>query len=236
MCTTHSPVTASTSLHITTMINTPPGTARVAVTGEVDLATAPEFRDAMLGLLRTRDPSILDIDLAGVTFLDCTGISALVAVRNAAIDAGCHVRVRHPQPIVGRVLEVTGLLDVLTVEPQRLPPDPEHPPGPVPPSVSARHRLLAACAAPGQTCPPLRPRCGRANRRLVRTASPRRADGRNDRNARVPFDDSRGRPGWAFRWDGRRPLPAATARCHRRWPGRGRTGAGYGCGRYCAAG
>jgi anti-anti-sigma factor len=144
MSTTHSPVTASTSLHITTMINPPSGTARVAVTGEVDLATAPEFRETMLGLLRTQGPSILDIDLAGVTFLDCTGISAIVALRNAAVHAGCHVRVCHPQPIVGRVLEVTGLLDVLTVEPQRLPPDPEHPPGHVPPSVSMRRRLVAA--------------------------------------------------------------------------------------------
>jgi len=137
-------VTASTPLHITTMINSPPGTTRVAVTGEVDLATAPVFRETMLGLLRTHGPSIIDIDLAGVTFLDCTGIGALVAVRNGAVHAGCHVRVCHPQPIVGRVLEATGLLDVLTVEPQRLPPDPEHPPGPVPTSVSTRHRLFAA--------------------------------------------------------------------------------------------
>ncbi|MGN9907610.1 STAS domain-containing protein [Phytohabitans sp. LJ34] len=49
-----------------------------------------------------------------VTFLDCTGLAALVAVRNAAVQAGGQMRVSHPQPIVRRVLEVTGLLAVFT--------------------------------------------------------------------------------------------------------------------------
>jgi hypothetical protein len=69
---------------------------------------------------------------------------ALVAVRNADVHVGCQVRACHPQPIVRRVLEVTGLLDVLTVEQQRLPADPQHPPGPVPTAVTARRRLVAA--------------------------------------------------------------------------------------------
>jgi anti-anti-sigma factor len=142
MSTTHSPVTALTPLHIATMISSPPGTARVAVAGEVDLATAPEFRERLLGVLHTQAPAVLDIDLTGVTFLDCTGIGALVVVHNAAVHAGCLVRVCHPQPIVRRVLEVTGLLDVLTVEPRRPPAGPQHPPGWVP--VPAPQRLVAA--------------------------------------------------------------------------------------------
>jgi|GEM_PF-492121 len=143
MSTTPSHVTALTPLHILAMVGLPPGTARVAVTGEIDLATAPAFRETLLGVLHTHGPAVLDIDLAGVTFLDCTGIGALVAVRNAAVHAGSHVRVCHPQPIVRRILEVTGLLDVLAVEQQRLPAAPQHPPGPVPTTVTAR-RLIAA--------------------------------------------------------------------------------------------
>jgi anti-anti-sigma factor len=113
MSTTLSPVTALTQLHLDTSWPAP-STARVAVVGEVDLATAHLLRDRLLGVLREQAPAVLDVDLAGVTFLDCTGISALVAVRNAAMHTGRRVRVTHPQPIVRRVLDVTGLLGVLT--------------------------------------------------------------------------------------------------------------------------
>jgi anti-anti-sigma regulatory factor len=54
-----------------------------------------------------------EVDLAGVTLLDRAGISALVAVRNAAIEARRQMRVSHPQPIMRRLLEVSGLLGVL---------------------------------------------------------------------------------------------------------------------------
>jgi anti-anti-sigma factor len=113
MSTTLSPVTALAQLHLDTSWPAR-STARVSLVGEVDLATAHLLRDRLLGVLREQAPAVLDVDFAGVTFLDCTGISALVAVRNAAMHTGCQVRVTHPQPIVRRVLDVTGLLGPLT--------------------------------------------------------------------------------------------------------------------------
>ena len=113
MSTTDSPVAALPQLHLDTSWPSPT-TARVAVVGEVDLATTPVLRERLLRVLRDQRPDLLDVDLAGVTLLDCTGLGALVAVRNAAIQAGRQMRVSHPQPIVRRVLEVTGLLDVFT--------------------------------------------------------------------------------------------------------------------------
>ncbi|MCW6010900.1 STAS domain-containing protein [Micromonospora sp. CPCC 205371] len=107
-----SPVTMSTQLYITSQPSAI--TARVAVAGEIDLATTPVLRERLLRVLRDQRPDLLDVDVAGVTFLDCTGLGALVAVRNAAIRAGRQMRVSHPQPIVRRVLEVTGLLGVFT--------------------------------------------------------------------------------------------------------------------------
>jgi anti-anti-sigma factor len=113
MSTTRSPVTALTQLHLDTSWPSP-STARVAVVGEVDLATAHLLRDRLLSVLREQAPAVVDVDLAGVTFLDCTALSALVAARNAAIHAGCQVRVSQPQPIVHLMLEATGLLGVFT--------------------------------------------------------------------------------------------------------------------------
>lgn len=113
MSVARTPVSTLTQLHLDTSWPSP-STARVAVVGEVDLATAHLLRGRLLDVLRERAPAVVDVDLAGVTFLDCTAISVLVAARNAAIHAGCHVRVSRPQPIVRRVLELTGLLGVFT--------------------------------------------------------------------------------------------------------------------------
>ena len=115
---TLSPVKALTQLHIATSYPSP-AAAWVAVSGEVDLATAEVLRDSLLGVLRDEAPTMLGVDLAGVTFLDCAGISALVAVRNAAARTGRQMRVTHAQPIVRRVLDLTGLLDVFTAPIER---------------------------------------------------------------------------------------------------------------------
>ncbi|MEV4622448.1 STAS domain-containing protein [Asanoa sp. NPDC049573] len=94
-------------------------TARAAVVGEVDLATAEDLRDRLLDVLRGHPPVALTVDLSGVTFVDCTGISALVAVRNAVVQVDCHLRVTGVRPIVRRILDLTGLLSVLTVPPDQ---------------------------------------------------------------------------------------------------------------------
>jgi anti-anti-sigma factor len=110
---TSTPVNALTQLHIDTTYPSP-ATARVAVSGEVDLATAPVLRDRLLGVLGDQGPTTLSVDLAGVSFLDCTGINALIAARNAAAATGRQMRITHPQPIVRQILDLTGLLDVFT--------------------------------------------------------------------------------------------------------------------------
>jgi anti-anti-sigma factor len=143
MSTTLSPVTALPQLHIDTSWSSPV-VVRVAVVGEVDLATAHLLRDQMLGVLHEQAPAVLDVDLAGVTFLDCTGISALVAVRNAAVRSGRQMRVSHPQPIVRRVLDVTGLLGILTAPIDQ----------PQPPPIRSGHRSMVGHTPATATQPP----------------------------------------------------------------------------------
>ena len=108
-----SPMTTVGHLRIATS-RPSPAIARIDLVGEVDLANAPELRDRLLAMLHDHDPDLLDVDLGGVTFLDCTGLGALIGARNAAVNAGRQLRVLHPQPFVRRILEVTGLLDVFT--------------------------------------------------------------------------------------------------------------------------
>jgi anti-sigma B factor antagonist len=86
---------------------------RVAVSGEIDLATAPSLRSTLIAALDGSPPSpmLLQVDLAGVGFLDSTGIGALVGVRNHAVAKSCTVQLIGLQRPVQRVLAVTGLLD-----------------------------------------------------------------------------------------------------------------------------
>ena len=87
-----------------------PGTIRLAVAGEVDLATAQALHDAMLRVLSAGSPDVLDIDLAGLTFMNCTGLGVLVDAQRVAAGKGCRVRLANPRPVVRRLLEMSGRL------------------------------------------------------------------------------------------------------------------------------
>lgn len=113
MFTTISPVTPSTQPSIDARCPSP-GTVRVAVVGEIDLSTTDLLRVRLLNVLSALHPHRIEVDLAGVTFLDCGGLTVLVTLGQAAARTGCRLRITNPQPIVRRVLDLTGLLDVLT--------------------------------------------------------------------------------------------------------------------------
>jgi anti-anti-sigma factor len=87
-----------------------PGTARLAVAGEVDLATAPMLGMRILTVLDACHPAVIDVDLAAVTFLDCSGIGTLVTARNTAEQTRCQIRISHPRPMVAQILDMVGLL------------------------------------------------------------------------------------------------------------------------------
>jgi anti-anti-sigma factor len=54
------------------------------------------------------------VDLTGVTFLDSSGIRALLTVRRIADEHGAALTVTGAHGIVRRVLTLTGLLGLLT--------------------------------------------------------------------------------------------------------------------------
>jgi anti-anti-sigma factor len=91
-----------------------PGTARVVATGEIDLSSSGVLHVRLLDVLATQHPRRIEVDLAGVTFLDCSGLSVLVGAGQAAARAGCCLRITNPHRLVRRILDLTGLLDPLT--------------------------------------------------------------------------------------------------------------------------
>ena len=86
----------------------------VTVSGEVDLTTAPELTRAIH--LTSAHTSRLVADLAGVTFLDSSGLNALVRGSRALEERGVGFRVvAGPDGPVRRLLDLTQLLDLLHV-------------------------------------------------------------------------------------------------------------------------
>jgi anti-anti-sigma factor len=96
------------------LTTSPDGDAvRVAAAGEIDLATADRFEQALIAALSPA-PAALLVDLAEVTFMDSTGLAALIAAHRHAADEGSRLSVVRYRPMVRRVLEITGLLKTLT--------------------------------------------------------------------------------------------------------------------------
>jgi len=148
MSTTLSSSTPLAQLRIDTSCPTP-GTVRVAVAGEIDMSTADMLHAGLLGVLSALPPERIEVDLAGVTFMDCSALTVLVVAGNAAARTGCQLRITNPQPIVRRVLGLTGLLDVLTGKFDQTPLVPTRsgskpPIGPTPDDLTQTCLLIAA--------------------------------------------------------------------------------------------
>lgn len=86
----------------------PPGVAVVRLPAEIDLANAPALRDELLSALN-RHGEHLVVDALGVTFMDSSGVNALVRARERASRLGGSVHVVAQSTAVRRVLEITGL-------------------------------------------------------------------------------------------------------------------------------
>ncbi|MGW5671303.1 STAS domain-containing protein [Micromonospora sp. NPDC003776] len=100
------------------------GGACLRLVGELDMSTVPQLNDALDRLAAEGQRRFL-IDLTDLTFCDSTGIAAFVRGDNRAAAAGGWLRVTGATGRVARVLEVTGLGDVLRYDADT--PDPASP-------------------------------------------------------------------------------------------------------------
>ena len=80
----------------------------VEIRGEIDIQSAPGLRDELLRVIRRCGPR-LDLDLAGVTFMDCAGLNVLLATRRRALLEEGSVRVVRASPRVRRLISLLGL-------------------------------------------------------------------------------------------------------------------------------
>lgn len=92
------------------------GVLRLAVVGDVDMATAPQLRTAVLAVIDSAGRTdLVELDLAETTFLDAVGVRVLLDGHRAAAASQVRFAVRNPRGVVAQILAMTGLTDTLDV-------------------------------------------------------------------------------------------------------------------------
>ncbi|WP_194829916.1 STAS domain-containing protein [Nocardia sp. XZ_19_231] len=85
----------------------------LSFSGELDAATAPAAR-AEINTLELSAGQLLVMDLSGLEFCDSSGITALLAARNRATDAGASIALAAIPANLSRIFTLIGLTMVFT--------------------------------------------------------------------------------------------------------------------------
>ncbi|HET8743398.1 MAG TPA: STAS domain-containing protein [Gaiella sp.] len=87
---------------------------RIAVRGDLDLATVGELVSALDSPLQAREAVVLVLEEC--TFLDSSALKAIADASRRADAAGSTFAVSRPSVQAARVLELSGLNEIVTIE------------------------------------------------------------------------------------------------------------------------
>lgn len=96
------------------------GEVRLAVAGELDIASAPELLER-IEQLELSHPHTLALDLAEVTFMDVSGMRVLLEVAQRAKSRKARFVIRNPRRCASRVFGLTAVDQQLEIVFDELP-------------------------------------------------------------------------------------------------------------------
>ncbi len=88
--------------------------ATMSITGEIDMSNSGDLLQWCLQAIAVPQRRSVIADLSGLTFLDSSGIRALIDAHTTASGCGIAFSIASPRPIGRDILAVTGVLDLLT--------------------------------------------------------------------------------------------------------------------------
>ena len=84
--------------------------------GEIDLYTAPRLHSELAAVIANSAPETrIVVDMSGVEFCDSTGMNVLLSCLRQARERGGELELAAPRPAVKKILQVTGLDAVFTI-------------------------------------------------------------------------------------------------------------------------
>jgi anti-sigma B factor antagonist len=86
------------------------GSWPIVLTGEIDAHTAPRLADSFALLPGEGD---INLDMAGVDFMDSSGLRVLIDVHQRAESEGRRLVICRPSNSVARLIEISGLANLL---------------------------------------------------------------------------------------------------------------------------
>lgn len=90
------------------------GTTVVELTGELDLCAGVRAAGRLDAVTGGPRPDVV-VDLRGVSFIDCSGLSVLIRARKRTLDRGGRFGIVGDSPCVLRLLRLTRTIRVFTV-------------------------------------------------------------------------------------------------------------------------
>jgi anti-sigma B factor antagonist len=90
--------------------------SHMIVMGDLDLASAPSLAHELLAVTTENDGDVI-LDIGLLTFIDSTGLSLFVSQHKRLEAQGRTLTIYGPTPSARRLFEVTGLTDVLHIQP-----------------------------------------------------------------------------------------------------------------------
>ena len=79
----------------------------VTVSGDIDIATAPQFQGELVAAVAAGLP--VDVDCSGVAFIDSMGLRSLLHAVEQAEAEGVELRLTALSPQMTRILDLAGL-------------------------------------------------------------------------------------------------------------------------------
>lgn len=92
-----------------------PGHVVMSISGDIDMTTEQAFRNALMREVAKPTQWRVVVDLAEVGYMASAGLHVLLAVNRQVKAAGGSMVVACAQPIVARVLSLTGVDEVIPV-------------------------------------------------------------------------------------------------------------------------
>ena len=84
--------------------------------GELDAASRADLRRAACAMLNLHRPQLLVLDLSALSFADCAGLAVIASIHRRQEEQGRRLLITGVQPIVQRLLRLTGLAEHLHVD------------------------------------------------------------------------------------------------------------------------
>ena len=92
------------------------GRTRVVMAGELDDSTAPILRERLVQVTADLVGDLV-LDIGMLSFVDSTGLALFVALHKKLQSIGTALTIASPSPMARRLFEITGLSQILAIEP-----------------------------------------------------------------------------------------------------------------------